>query len=207
MKIEFEITKATTKRLLILGVVLSGALTVAVVHAVPVSFNSGDLLTAAQLNQNFGDLETRLHAIEATVHPASAFQARLTVAQSIPTALMTNVIFDQVQFDSANEYNKTTGAFRVAQAGVYSLSCVVELGPLPATVVNSYGAIRVNGTDLTGYDIYSTSTYLSLPLSVVTKLAAGDTVTCAVVQISGATVNVYVGTGVARNSFSGARLY
>jgi hypothetical protein len=57
MHISIEITKATTKRLLILGVTCFVGLTVAVVYAVvPVTFADGNVLTAAQLNQNFTNL-------------------------------------------------------------------------------------------------------------------------------------------------------
>src|SRR5450631_870729 len=98
MEIKIEITKTTTKRLLMVGILLLVALTVTVVRAVPVSFNDGNVLAASQLNQNFGNLETRMQAVEANAHPASAFHATLSQAQTIPTALRTAEIFDQVDF-------------------------------------------------------------------------------------------------------------
>jgi hypothetical protein len=204
MEIKIEITKATTKRLLILGIVLSGALTVAIVHAVPVSFTDGNVLTAAQLNQNFSNLETRLQAVEATVHPASAFHATLSIAQTIPTSLRTTVTFDQIEFDSSNEYNKTTGGFTPAQAGVYAFTCTLEF--VVAATADWTVLIRKNGADLIVNDYTTLATEGISPSStVVTQLAVGDTVTCAAYQSTGGSEALYV-TDRDRNSFSGARL-
>jgi hypothetical protein len=205
MEIKIEITKATTKRLLILGIVLSVALTVTLVKAVPVSFNDGDVLTAAQLNQNFSNLETRMQAVEAAVHPTSAFHAALSVAQTIPTNLRTTVIFDQVEFDSASEYNKTTGGFTAAKAGVYVFLCNVEF--VNAVTADWYATIRKNGTDLVGAEFTTPGNQGASPqVTVVTQLAANDTVTCAAYQGSGGSLSLYA-SDKSRNSFSGARLY
>src|SRR5688500_9106753 len=64
MKIEINLTRATTKRI----VVIAAALTVlgvgVAVGAVPVRFMDDEILTAAQLNQNFDALEGRIAALE-----------------------------------------------------------------------------------------------------------------------------------------------
>jgi len=80
-------------------------------------------VTADQLNQNFIDLDSRLKAVEGLVHPASGFRASLLSAQTIPTSLRTKVTFDKVEFDTAGEYNKTTGGFSPAKDGVYVFTC------------------------------------------------------------------------------------
>ena len=206
MEIKIEISRESTKRLLVLGVVLFVALTVTVVRAVPVSFKDGDTLTAAQLNQNFADLETRMKAVEATVHPISAFHAILSTAQSIPTTLRTTIAFDQVEFDLANEYNKTTGGFTATQAGVYAFSCAFEI---QADVSgNFFAVIRKNGVDVFGADWTVSATNGASPqCSGITKLAMGDTVTCAAYQSTGAPLPLSIAADLSRNSFSGARLY
>jgi len=65
MNITIEIKPGTVKRLLAIAgglALIAGVVTVA--NAVPVSFSDGNVLTAAQLNANFTDLETRVAALE-----------------------------------------------------------------------------------------------------------------------------------------------
>lgn len=166
------------------------------------SWKTGDALNADDLNNNFGNLETRLAAVEATVHPASAFHATADLAQGIPTTVDTTVVFDQVEFDSANEYNKVTGGFSPAHAGVYALSCTTQYQAIHTT--DWYVTIRKNGADLVGQYL-SPGVPASVSANVITQLAAGDTITCAAWQNSGGSIPLLAdGT---RNSFSGARLY
>jgi hypothetical protein len=63
MQLKIEISAATTKRLLVLGFGLLVAFTVADVGAVPVNFQSQQVLTAKQLNDNFASVESRLAVI------------------------------------------------------------------------------------------------------------------------------------------------
>jgi hypothetical protein len=67
MKISIEVKPGTVKRLLIIvgGIALfAGAARLA--SAVPTTFADGNVLTAAQLNGNFADLEGRIAALETT---------------------------------------------------------------------------------------------------------------------------------------------
>jgi hypothetical protein len=206
MQIKIEITKTTTKRLLLVGIVLSVVLTVTFVRAVPVTFTANQVLTAAQLNQNFSDLETRMKAVEAATHPASAFRAMLTTAQTIPTSLRTTVIFDKVEFDSGGEYNMTTGGFTAGQAGVYVFTCTVEF--VASLTTDWYVTIKRNGGDLIGAEFTTPGAEGASPqATVVTKLAANDTMTCAAYQASGGPLALVTSSDNSRGSFSGARLY
>src|SRR5262245_48823810 len=67
MIIKIEVKPGTAKRVLTIagGLALIAGL-VAVANAVPVTFTNGSVLTADQLNSNFGDLEDRVAALEAT---------------------------------------------------------------------------------------------------------------------------------------------
>jgi hypothetical protein len=114
-------------------------------------------------------------------------------------------VFDQVDFDTAMEYNKTTGGFTSAHAGIYAFNCTIEFDQAVST--DWYVTIRKNGTDFLGGEINTPATNgLSLSFSGLAQLAVGDTVTCAAYQTSGSSLPIYVGSGSSRNSFSGARL-
>lgn len=66
MNITIDVKPGAVKRALALAggiAVIGGA--VAIAHAVPTMFEDGDVLTAAQLNANFADLEERTATLEA----------------------------------------------------------------------------------------------------------------------------------------------
>lgn len=65
MRISIDISRAATKRLLVLGVTFFVGATALIVNAVPVTFSDGNVLTAAQLNQNFTDVENKTPTITA----------------------------------------------------------------------------------------------------------------------------------------------
>jgi hypothetical protein len=65
MRISIDISKAATKRLLVLGVTFFVGATALIVNAVPVTFSDGNVLTAAQLNQNFADVENKTPTVTA----------------------------------------------------------------------------------------------------------------------------------------------
>lgn len=64
IKIEIRIDRATVRRSIVVGgtLILFAAIGAAV--AVPVTFSDGNVLTASQLNANFGNLEQRMAAAE-----------------------------------------------------------------------------------------------------------------------------------------------
>jgi len=68
MQVTIEISRQTTKRLLVVAITpLTVLLGIAVSNAVPVphlNFRSNDVLTADQLNENFANLNERVAAIE-----------------------------------------------------------------------------------------------------------------------------------------------
>ena len=52
---------------------------------------------------------------------ASAFRARNTVDQTVPANTFVKVLFQDEQFDLANEYNPATSIFIPKTRGVYSI--------------------------------------------------------------------------------------
>lgn len=67
MNITIDVKHGAVKRALALagGIAVIGGV-VAIAHAVPTMFSNGDVLTAAQLNGNFADLEDRMVSLEAS---------------------------------------------------------------------------------------------------------------------------------------------
>lgn len=192
---------------------------------VPVTFTAGQQLTAADLNENFSDLDTSLtaltltvedldpavaalevsvDALEAASHPRSAFKAVRTTGAVIPTSVPTPVTFDSEQFDLGGEYNPSNGTFTVAAAGVYHLQCASHLtNGTQAGPIYSMFIIR-NGVELQGEDRQaSSSSYLSVVASAHAQLSAGDVITCEFFHTLGQ--NVTLTTGV-RTHFSAARV-
>lgn len=64
LNIRIHVTPGTARRLIYVGVTLLLGVAATTAYAVPNTFVSGQTLTAAQLNQNFTDLDSRLGAIE-----------------------------------------------------------------------------------------------------------------------------------------------
>ncbi|KFM98935.1 ABC transporter permease [Bacillus clarus] len=77
---------------------------------------------------------------------ASAFRARNTMTQNVPVNTFVKVLFQNEQFDLANEYNPATSIFSPRTRGVYSV--LGTIGFLPNNTNLNYRArveIRVNG--------------------------------------------------------------
>jgi len=77
-----------------------------------------------------------------------------------------------------------------------------------STSANWYVTIQKNGADLVGVDLTTAAAGGASPgVAVVTRLAAGDTVTCAAYQGTGMSQPLYVQSDGSRDVFSGARIY
>jgi hypothetical protein len=142
------------------------------------------------------------------VHPPSGFHAwRTTSATVANTTLNAALVFDHVEFDSASEYNVSTGVFTPTNGGVYAITCGVFYAP----TVNAYWSaiLYKNGTTVvSGTDVQSSLTTGAIrpETSVVLKLAAGDQVTCGGFQTSGSSVSTWT-IQPTYTAFSAARLY
>ncbi|MFF2242507.1 ABC transporter permease, partial [Bacillus thuringiensis] len=77
---------------------------------------------------------------------ASAFRAVSTVNQNLPANTFVKVLFQNEQFDLANEYNPATSIFIPKTRGVYSVIGTIAF--IPNNLNTNYRArveIRVNG--------------------------------------------------------------
>jgi hypothetical protein len=152
-----------------------------------------------------GALKDTLTALQSQVHPASAFSAYLSAATSIPNATGTPLVFNQVEFDSGDEYAKATGVFKAKLAGVYVAVCAVEYSPTVATALYQ-ATILKNGLRIGLTEVSAGGTNGITPEhTVVTQLAANDTLICWTGQYSGASAAVHVAEKLTH--FSVARLY
>ena len=84
---------------------------------------------------------------------ASAFRARNTVDQTVPANTFVKVLFQNEQFDLANEYNPATSIFIPKTRGVYSVIGKIAFAPENTNL--NYRArveIRVNGNPAIAID-------------------------------------------------------
>ncbi|PGD59870.1 ABC transporter permease [Bacillus wiedmannii] len=84
---------------------------------------------------------------------ASAFRAVSTVNQNVPTNTFLKVLFQNEQFDLANEYNPATSIFIPKTKGVYSVIGTITFDPDNQNI--NYRArveIRVNGNTAIAID-------------------------------------------------------
>ena len=112
---------------------------------------------------------------------ASAFRARNTVNQNVPANTFVKVLFQNEQFDLANEYNPVTSIFTPKTRGVYSVLGNITFSPNDFNV--NYRArveIRVNGNPAIAIDndFFGTGVFFNNDVSVTTilQLEAGDLV-------------------------------
>jgi hypothetical protein len=183
-----------------------------------VVWSDGQVLKAADLNGNFnyvegqiagdGGLLARITQLEGEVHPASAFRATRASQLSV-TSEETQVPFDNVLFDLANEYDAAKGVFSPKNAGIYLLKCSFFY---TATTMNTTftAALFDTAGELDGTDLQSSVSGQNFVTGVtsVARLPAGDSVTCYTLQQTGVSQPLVVQTGSEdRNTFSAVRLY
>ncbi|MES9690140.1 ABC transporter permease [Bacillus toyonensis] len=111
---------------------------------------------------------------------ASAFRARNTVNQNVPANTFVKVLFQNEQFDLANEYNPATSTFSPRTRGVYSV--LGTIGFLPNNPNLNYRArveIRVNGNPAIAIDndFFGPINFVNVVnVSTILQLEAGDRV-------------------------------
>ncbi|WP_336992224.1 hypothetical protein [Bacillus toyonensis] len=111
----------------------------------------------------------------------SAFRA--TKATDQPTETSIKILYENEQFDLANEYNPTTSTFIPANDGVYNLIASVSFQPNdPNASYKILVTFLINGSLLEGYDTEFSGTTAGFPNFNVVEtvdilnLNAGDTV-------------------------------
>lgn len=111
---------------------------------------------------------------------ASAFRARNTVDQTVPANTFVKVLFQNEQFDLANEYNPATSIFIPKTRGVYSVIGTIAF--IPNNLNTNYRArveIRVNGNPAIAIDndFFGPINFANIvTVSSIIQLNAGDVV-------------------------------
>ena len=159
------------------------------IGAVPYALEAERSLVAqsaeGELDLQLKALSARLDAVEASATPVG-FQAVATNAQSVPAETIQYVVFNNVVYDTANEYNEANGTFTAGAPGYYEFTCTVRWGA-PAGVVAKWEAalhwndqeIFIGGGVGDGQDAVSS-------VHNVMQLKAGERVRCAAWHNSGA---------------------
>ncbi|WP_406620928.1 C1q-like domain-containing protein [Bacillus atrophaeus] len=148
---------------------------------------------AAQQNQLFGPANNQ---------PISAFRAVNSTAQSLPANAASGVLFQNEQFDLANEYNPNTSTFTPRTTGVYSLIASVEF-QTTAIVDFTFEVVFLVNQDVVGGDNEFRGGALPAIVTIndILQLNAGDTVTVAMRSTAAGAVQVSTST-----HFAAARL-
>jgi len=141
---------------------------------------------------NAGDKRWKLVGVHGAF---SHVEAYTTVAQSIPDATATVIIFGTEGHDELSEFNTTTGVFTATYAGIYLINSSVTLTSGSWTEAQGgYMRIRHNsGNTVGGPYLRSPNTgsvSLSASISHTLKLAATDTIDITLTQSSGGAITL-----------------
>ncbi|MCY9096728.1 hypothetical protein MOE96_17795 [Bacillus inaquosorum] len=134
----------------------------------------------SQQNQSFAPI---------TNQPISAFRATSNMNLSVAANAASGVLFQNKQFDLANEYNPDTSTFSPRTAGVYSLNAAVEFQANANVDFNLEVAFLVN-QDVVGGNNETQAGNLPAVVAIteILQLNAGDTVTVAMRSTAAGTI-------------------
>lgn len=128
----------------------------------------------AQQNQLFAPITSNSN------QPISAFRATSNANLSVAANAASGVLFQNVQFDLANEYNPNTSTFSPRTAGVYSLNASVEFQPNTIVDFNLEVVFLVNQNVVGGNNKSQAGNIPAVvAITEILQLNAGDTVTVA----------------------------
>jgi len=139
-------------------------------------YETGNLLTAASLNSNFGALESRIAAIESPVRLRYTHEGHLAIAQN-GDVVVTGWTKD---FDSASAFEATGGVFTAPLAGTYLVEATIAWAAASTSAITHRLFISGNsiGQNFLSWSLGDVRT--DVPLlqhgSYLTKLAKGDTI-------------------------------
>jgi hypothetical protein len=169
-------------------------------------------VAAGTANAAGGTLATVISGLQAQVHTASAFRARLTTPIAVSSGTLTSVPFDTVEFDLNTEYSAATGVFAPKISGIYIIICQFQYVMSTNTSACS-ATITKNGADFIESDsptlppISGGDAHCDAEVTTTVQAAAGDAFTCSAYQFSAAAATASVDQTTMRNTFSAARLY
>ncbi|WP_268415445.1 C1q-like domain-containing protein [Bacillus inaquosorum] len=149
--------------------------------------------STSQQNQSFAPI---------TNQPISAFRATSNMNLSVAANAASGVLFQNEQFDLANEYNPDTSTFSPRTAGVYSLNASVEFQANANVDFNLEVVFLVN-QDVVGGNNETQAGNLPavVVITEILQLNAGDTVTVAMGSTAAGTIQATT-----RTRFAAARV-
>lgn len=171
-----------------------------------VTIRSGISGTATTGNGNLHHLKiTRIKDARSILAGEKVF-ARATTdsGQSIPNAVSTTVVFEDVDEDTHGSLNTSTGVYTIKDKGIYTITAnsSVNASAVAGTIYSM--SIVKNGSDFlfsTTLEFEVTSTTRSrLGVAHTIKLEVGDTIEISVFQNTGSTQNLEISSGL--NTFS-----
>lgn len=126
--------------------------------------------------------------VDGTARPLAT--AYLSANQSISNSTVTTVALDTVEDQTNGEFDTTTNKYTAEYAGSYRLEGMIRYVS-PPDGTRCLGRLNVNGGTIAEADTGSSSgVNESVVMSTVTDLAAGDTVSLAAFQDSGASLDI-----------------
>jgi len=139
----------------------------------PQAFVSGQTLSAGDLNAHFSYANDR-------VHDPSGFRATLSTQTNVSGGFVP-ILFDQVSFDLADEYDPQSGTFTPKEEGIYSLECgLFFLSPpsqLYTVAIVGPASLEYAGSAVPGANpgvTVTTSTIVKLPANMPVQCGAYD---------------------------------
>lgn len=125
MNIAINIDGSSLRSVARRGMIAGALLLTTTVSAVPKTWDADDVLTAADLNGNFADLEERLLPLEAqgTRVSVSGVTPFTATAQTF-----TRVPYSTEKIDDLNEFSPVTNTFTASQGGDYEVCATIHIG-------------------------------------------------------------------------------
>ena len=158
-----------------------------------------DIRTADTFTLNNATAEHWIHiqklASPQTILETETVAARYTSnsGQSIPHNSGTVVVFEDIDYDTHNAYNPSTGVYTIPASGIYSVSGCLRMGGVADVTGYTLIQIAVNGSTSTRHYEYNNSNtpdFVALDINDKLSLEKGDEVDINVFQASGNTGTV-----------------
>jgi hypothetical protein len=126
--------------------------------------------------------------------------------QNIPNIVATTVIHEDIDFDTHNAYNTSTGEYTIPLTGKYIIKAKVAYDSF-AAVAGMKTSIYLNGVEISStYNLATNTSYIyGAPIDDILDLEKGDVISIVLFQNSGSSRNLIPAGGVA-NMFSIARI-
>ncbi len=118
--------------------------------AVPNTFSASTKILAAEVNENFEDLDDRLSAIEGIAFSAYGSTGSSSANPIAAGSVRTVIMCDTEELDSGAAYNTATARWTPQIAGWYMVGGIIHLLDSLETGTGIFGRIDKNGVEM-GY--------------------------------------------------------